>query len=174
MPIASSAPVSFQTTLRVRDTCVCLHVQRAARALAGRFDEALRPAGLTNSQFSLLNALNGPQPKTPGEIAAVIGADRTTVTAALKPLARRGLAKISSDPGDQRVRRVALTDEGHARLAAALPLWTEAHDALEAELNGADLGRMRHDLHALSASRRRVPTDAADDTRVSRTRISIS
>jgi DNA-binding MarR family transcriptional regulator len=168
--LASAAAVSFETTLHVKDTCLCLHAQRAARALAGRFDEALRPAGLTNSQFSLLNALNGPHPKTPGEIAAVIGADRTTITAALKPLARQGLAGISSDPGDRRVRRIALTAEGHARLAVALPLWIEAHDALEAELDGANLERMRHDLNALSASRRRALADAANDTHVPRTR----
>ena len=64
MPLAP-AVVPFETTLQVRDTCLCLHAQRAARALAARFDDALRPAGLTNSQFSLLNALNGPQPKSP-------------------------------------------------------------------------------------------------------------
>lgn len=44
--------IPFETTLLVRDTCLCLHVQRAARALARRFDEALRPLGLTNGQFS--------------------------------------------------------------------------------------------------------------------------
>jgi hypothetical protein len=30
-------------THEVRDRCLCLHVQRAARAIARRFDEALRP-----------------------------------------------------------------------------------------------------------------------------------
>jgi DNA-binding MarR family transcriptional regulator len=99
----------------------------------------------------------------------VIGADRTTVTAALKPLARQGLARISRDPEDRRVRRIALTAEGRARLAAALPLWTQAHDALEGELHGVDFGQMRHDLNALSASRRRAPADRADET-PSRTR----
>jgi hypothetical protein len=49
---------SFETTLLVRDSCLCLHVQRAARALARRFDEALRPVQLTNGQFSLLMSLN--------------------------------------------------------------------------------------------------------------------
>ena len=37
----------------VKDRCLCLHVQRAARALARRFDEELRPFELTNGQFSL-------------------------------------------------------------------------------------------------------------------------
>ena len=86
----STAPViPFEATLHVRDSCLCLHTQRAARALARRFDEALRPAGLTNEQFSLLMALNRPQPPALGDVAALLGADRTTLTAALKPLVRR-------------------------------------------------------------------------------------
>ena len=142
--------VPFETTQRVRDACLCLHAQRAARVLARRFDEALRPAGLTNEQFSLLMALNRPAPASVGEVAALLGADRTTLTAALKPLARRGLAKIGADADDGRVRRVALTAEGRARLAAALPLWTRAHHALEAELEGVDPARLRRDLKSLS------------------------
>lgn len=149
MPAAPA--VSLQTTLTVRDTCLCLHTQRAARALARRFDEVLRPAGLTNGQFSLLNALNGPAPAPMSQVAATLGADRTTLTAALKPLVREGLALVSVDPDDQRARRVALTAAGRARLAAALPLWAAAHAALEAEL--ADPDRARGDLLTLSAPR---------------------
>ena len=52
----------FDLTLHVRDHCLCMHVRRAARALARRYDEALRPAGLTNGQFSLMMSLNRPAP----------------------------------------------------------------------------------------------------------------
>lgn len=143
--------VSLETTHHVRDSCLCLHAQRAARVLARRFDEALRPAGLTNGQFSLLMALNGPAPASMGRIAALLGADRTTLTAALKPLIRDGLAVASVDPDDSRVRRVGLTPAGHARLAAALPIWTRTHAAVEAELADADPARLRGDLLTLSA-----------------------
>ena len=146
-----SATVSLETTLHVRDSCLCLHTQRAARALARRFDEALKPAGLTNGQFSLLMALNGPEPAPMSRVAALLGADRTTLTAALKPLAARGLAVSLADPRDSRVRRLALTEAGRACLAAATPLWTLAHAALEAELAGADPDRLRRDLMTLSA-----------------------
>src|SRR5665213_1227912 len=149
--MTASAAIPFETTAHVRDACLCLHTQRAARALARRFDEALRPAGLTNGQFSLLMALNRPEPATVSEIAVLLGADRTTLTAALKPLVRRGLALISADAGDSRVRRIALTADGRAALAAALPLWTRTHAALEAELGQADPERLRRDLLALSA-----------------------
>jgi len=131
-------PVPFQTTLHVRDTCLCLHAQRAARVLARRFDGLLRPVGLTNAQFSLLMALNRPEPATIGPLAALLGADRTTLTAALKPLQREGLIEVETDPEDRRSRRVRLTPAGAARLAAAVPIWVEGHAALEKELDDPD------------------------------------
>lgn len=155
--MTAASPVPFETTLQVRDTCLCLHTQRAARALARRFDEALRPAGLTNEQFSLLMALNGPEPAAMSRLAALLGADRTTLTAALKPLAKRGLAHIAVDPQDKRARRIALTADGRACLAAALPLWTAAHRRLEAELDGSDPDRLRRDLASLAAPRASAP-----------------
>ena len=93
--------LSHAFTCRVRDTCLCLHVQRAARALARRFDEALRPLALTQGQFSLLMSLNRPQPPSIGEVSALLAMDRTTVTANVKPLERRGLVKVSRGPRRQ-------------------------------------------------------------------------
>ena len=71
--------VSIEITHRVRDVCLCLHAQRAARALARRFDEALRPVGLTSGQFSLLMSLNRPEPPTMGQVSALLAMDRTTL-----------------------------------------------------------------------------------------------
>ena len=63
------ATVTYQTTEYVRDHCLCLAAQRVARTLARRFDEALRPVGLTSGQFSLLMALNRPAPPNLGSDA---------------------------------------------------------------------------------------------------------
>jgi DNA-binding MarR family transcriptional regulator len=140
--------IAIETTITVRDTCLCLHAQRAARALARRFDEALRPFGLTNGQFSLLMATNRPAPTTIGALALTLAMDRTTLTAALKPM--------QVDPDDRRGRRVSLTDSGHARLAAALPAWREAHAALERELigGGQQPGALRAGLNRLAGGSR--------------------
>src|SRR5882757_638144 len=104
--------VSHETTLLVRDCCLCLHVQRAARALARRFDEALRSLELTNGQFSLLMSLNRPDPPAMADVASLLAMDRTTLTAALKPLERRGLVRVTRDPRDRRSRMIALTTKG--------------------------------------------------------------
>ncbi len=156
--MANAHLVPFEATLRVKDACLCLHTQRAARALARRFDEALRPAGLTNEQFSLLMALNGPKPATLPAVAAILGADRSTLTAALKTLSRRGLAEIAVDSDDHRRRQIYLTADGHAALLAALPLWTAAHADLEASLGGADPDRLCHDLDRLARPVAEAPT----------------
>jgi DNA-binding MarR family transcriptional regulator len=142
--------VPFSTTLLVRDTCLCLHVQRAARTLARRFDEALRPVGLTNGQFSLLMSLNRPVPAGMGSVAALLGMDRTTLTAALKPLERRGLVKIAPDPADGRGRLLTLTPEGRALLASAVPIWEATHAAIESNLGDLEPSRLREALGALA------------------------
>jgi DNA-binding MarR family transcriptional regulator len=116
---------------QVRDTCMCLHVQRAARAVARRYDEALRPVDLTNGQFSLLMSLNRDQPPSIGETARLLGMDRTTLTAYLKPLARRGLLETTVDRTDKRSRVIALTRAGRRILGAAVPLWREAQAQTE-------------------------------------------
>jgi len=139
-----------EVTLEVRDACLCLHAQRAARALARRFDDALRPVGLTNQQFSLLMSLNRAAPPTIGQVAAGLAMDRTTLTANLKPLARRGLARIDTDPADRRSRRLVLTDAGRVLLVRAMPLWRQTQDACERLVPGDDPDRLRADLRALS------------------------
>jgi DNA-binding MarR family transcriptional regulator len=126
----------FATTLHIRDHCLCLHAQRAARALSRRFDEAFRPLGITSGQFSLLNSMNRPRPPTIGAIAAVLAMDRSTVTANLKPLERIGAVTVTVDPDDRRGRRAALTDAGRALLVRATPVWIEEHARVEADLSG--------------------------------------
>ena len=142
--------LSFATTGFVRDTCLCLHVQRAARAVARRFDEALRPFDLTNQQFSLLMALNRPQAAKMAEVAALLAMDRTTLTANLKPLERRGLVTVGVDMADRRGRLLALAPAGRRLLARALPAWKSTHRAIDRLLAGGDPDRLRADLRALS------------------------
>ncbi len=148
--MSSSQEPSFELTRWVRDNCLCLHLQRAARAVARRFDQAFRPLGLTNQQFSLLMSLNRPQPPTIGDVSRVLGMDRTTLTANLKPLQRRGLVEIALGDADKRSRRLSLSLAGRELLMAAVPIWRETHAAIErlVAANGAD--RLRADLVALT------------------------
>ncbi len=146
--MSNAATVSLETTHFIRDHCLCLHAQRAARALARRFDAALRPLGLTSGQFSLLTALSRPEPVAMGKVAALLAMDRTTLTAALKPLERRELVESRGDPEDRRARLLRLTPQGRTLLAKAVPVWTEVHAGIEAKLP-VDADALRAGLLAL-------------------------
>lgn len=141
--------LGFDKTIEVRDACLCLHVQRAARALARRFDEVLRPLDLTSGQFSLLMSLNRPAPPTIGSVAELLAMDRTTLTANLKPLERRGLITIAVDKDDKRSRRLGITAAGRALLAEAYPIWRETHTALEFRISHGSADDLRHALMGL-------------------------
>lgn len=144
-----SKPVPVTTTQHVRQRCLCFAAQRAARRLARRFDEAFRPLDLTNGQFSLLMSLNRSTPASIGEIAEFLAMDRTTLTAALKPLDRRGLLRIAVDRADRRSRRLMLTEAGHTLLRTALPIWKRTHAEADKLLGAVNPGDLRAGLDAL-------------------------
>jgi DNA-binding MarR family transcriptional regulator len=147
--MSSGKEPSDEITLEVRG-CLCLHLQRAARAVARRFDQAFRPLDLTNGQFSLLTALDRMDQPSIGRVAAVLAMDRTTLTANLKPLERRGLIEVTMDPADKRARRLTITSAGQELLVAAVPIWIATHAALEQVIGDAGPVRLRADLLALS------------------------
>ena len=148
--MSSKNVLPYATTLLVRDHCICLHVQRAARALARRFDEAFGPLGLTNGQFSLLMSLNRPEPPPMSPVANLLAMDRTTLTAALKPLERRGLVRVQMDQNDRRSRILILTAKGRDLLARAVPIWQSTHAEIEAQLGGITPDEFRASLLAVS------------------------
>jgi DNA-binding MarR family transcriptional regulator len=148
--VSKATEVPFATTLFVRDTCLCLHLQRAARALARRFDDALRPLGLTSGQYSMMMALNQPAPPTIGVVASILCVDRTTLTAALKPLKRRGLVTVTVDNSDRRSRRLKLTAAGRVLLARAVPVWRRTHAEIDRLVPDDGAERLRCDLRALA------------------------
>jgi DNA-binding MarR family transcriptional regulator len=106
------------------------------------------PVGLTNGQFSLMMSLNRPEPPSIGAVASLLAMDRTTLTAALKPLQRRGLIKITTDTRDHRARLPDLTPKGKKLLARGVPVSRSTHTAVEARLAPPD--GLRKNLRTLS------------------------
>lgn len=144
---------SYRVSRQVAETCLCFSLQRASRAISRGFDEALRSTRLTNYQFSLLMALNRPRLLTIGELADELGTDRTTTTAALKPLLREDLITIHLDRVDARVKRVSLTSAGRERLSSALPHWRRANQTLLAKLDEDTLDGLRRGLEIVATAR---------------------
>ena len=85
-----------------------------------------------------------------GAVASLLALDRTTLTAALKPLERRALVKASANPEDKRSRLLVLTAKGRTVLAQAVPVWEQTHREIESQLPDGDPNRLRDNLRALS------------------------
>lgn len=83
-------------------------------------------------------------------VASLLAMDRTTLTAALKPLERRGLLETFVDAQDRRLRRLRLTETGERLLAEAVPIWKQTHAAIDAHLGEAASDRLRAELLALT------------------------
>jgi DNA-binding MarR family transcriptional regulator len=76
--------------------------------------------------------------------------DRTTLTANLKPLERRGLVEVAADPADRRGRLLVLTEGGRGLLAEAMPLWRRTQESLGASTASGGRDVLLADLRALS------------------------
>jgi DNA-binding MarR family transcriptional regulator len=143
------ARLPIEMVLEIRDQCLCLATQRAARLLARRFDRLFAPLGLTNGQFSMLVALSGQWKPRLGELAQFLAMDQATMTAAAKTLEKRGFLSLEADDGDARIRRPVLTEAGRVVVAQAVPLWRDEHAKVQAELGGGNAVAMAQALGLL-------------------------
>jgi len=146
--------MTIRTVITPSEEALCggelfFQIQRAARALARRFDAELRPLGLTNGQFILLMLLNRQEGSRMVDLASLLAMDRTTLTAAFKNLERRGFVRITNDPSDLRVRRTRLTRQGSALIMTSLPVWKRTSLEIESRLAGTDLDFFGQILRAL-------------------------
>jgi DNA-binding MarR family transcriptional regulator len=113
--------------------CMCGTLRRASRALTQFYEEAMRPAGLRSSQFTILQALSLGGEMTQGKLAEILAMDSTTLTRTLPIMRRHGwIAERRGD--DRRERWLRLTKSGEAQLKRALPLWEETQARLRRQL----------------------------------------
>ena len=82
-------------------------------------------------------------------LAAALVLDRTTLGRNLRPLVRDGLVASEGKPGDRRVRRLRITEEGAALVERAAPAWRNAQASFEAQFGASAAGVLQDELHRL-------------------------
>ena len=117
--------------------CLCEALRRAARTVTRMYDDALRPARLRTTQFSLLAHLNATRDARVCDLAAALQLDDTTLPRNLRPLDRRGLLKVRQG-SDRREKRVSITPAGRKLLAEAAPLWIAVQERLRRRVRPTD------------------------------------
>jgi DNA-binding MarR family transcriptional regulator len=117
--------------------CLCAAVRRAGRLLTRRYEEALRPAGLTVSQFELMMTLRAAGPIDQGALARLMECDQTTLSRNLKPLLAWRWIDEAKDERDARRRTYRISSLGASVLAEAMRFWRRVHTEMERALGGS-------------------------------------
>ena len=138
------------SSMKIASECYCFSLKKAARAVARRYDDALRPYELNNGQYSMLTTLAGFEQISIQKLGNFLEMDRTTATAALKPLQRRGLVAIDQSEEDSRVRIVSITKAGKGLLARAMPAWSRVQKEISSVLLPEAGIELRQQLDLLS------------------------
>lgn len=113
--------------------CTSLKLRQLNRRVSQHYDQALAGCGLKTTQYSLLSHVERLGPLRPGELAAVMEMDASTLTRNLQPLQQQ--AWVSVDAGeDGRSRQVTITEAGRAKRAEGQRLWKRAQLSLNALL----------------------------------------
>lgn len=134
----------------VLGACACDKLRTAARRITRRYNEALKPAGLTATQFTILTTICLTDGATLTELADHLGMERTTFLRNLGPLERQALIKTNDHGhGHGRARTTKLTKKGTAVMAIALPLWRQAQQALKKQLGNETWNQVHTGLTAI-------------------------
>ena len=134
---------------KISKECFCFSLKKAERLISRRYDEALAPFGLRNGQFSMLICISGANLINIQSIAHQLNMDRTTTTAALKPLEKRKLIKITASKEDSRVKLVSITSLGISLLIKAIPAWQKIQDQMKADISLDSFIKLKDQLSLL-------------------------
>ena len=119
----------------VAGRCAAVRTLGTARVITRHFDVALRPVGLTITQFTLLVTIGQMKPESISQIGQWLNIDRTSLTRNLKPLEDAGYVTRGKE-GPARKRKIDLTPAGAQILEKAYPLWQKAQGKVEARFSG--------------------------------------
>jgi len=119
--------------------CVALRARRMSRIITRIYDEAMRPLGLTASQFTLLTAVAQQDGVTAAEIGFDLDIEKSTLSRNLKRLV--SLKLIAMDPpAGRRGRGLHLTEPGEKAIQTAFPVWRNTQERVEAALGDESTG----------------------------------
>lgn len=121
---ADSTPIT-EIAESAASLCLATRVRQLSRIVTRVYDDAMRPLGITASQYTLLTQLASRDGITAVEIGHDLDIEKSTLSRNLKRLLALGHI-IMDPPAGRRGRGLHLTPKGQAVLKEAYPIWAEA------------------------------------------------
>lgn len=139
-------------------------LHRAQQIAANHSAAALKSAGVTLRQFSVLAALSGNEGVSQSDLVNATGIDRSTLADMVARMETAGLIKRADSKTDARAKSVSLTAKGKKAYEKALPAVTKADDVLFSTLAKAKQDALLQGLTGLvedSEKQEAAPAPAA-------------
>lgn len=134
--VTAALPDIGEIAEQTSSSCISTRVRQLSRIVTRVYDDALRPLGITASQFTLLTQLAQQDGITAVEIGHTLDIEKSTLSRNLKRLLALNLI-IMDPPAGRRGRGLHLTPAGQAVIKEAYPVWQEAQRRATAVM-GAD------------------------------------
>jgi DNA-binding MarR family transcriptional regulator len=106
-------------------TCISTRIRQLSRIITRIYDDAMRPLGITASQFTLLTQLAQQDGITAVEIGHTLDIEKSTLSRNLKRLLALGMITMDP-PAGRRGRGLHLTPKGEVVIQQGYPVWREA------------------------------------------------
>jgi DNA-binding MarR family transcriptional regulator len=121
--------------------CTNLKLRQLTRRVSQHYDRIVGVAGLKTTQYSLLSYVVQLGPIRPGDLAARMEMDASTLTRNLQPMAAQGWVEVGAGD-DARSRFVTATESGRAKRSEAQREWKRAQLALNERLGTAKVAQL--------------------------------
>jgi DNA-binding MarR family transcriptional regulator len=156
MSAASGAPEEPDATVSAIEQALTQLVRHANLPRVHARLAAMIGVAIDRAAYAALSRLGECGPLRLSDLACVMGVDASTASRQVQALEREGLVRRRSDPGDQRVARLELTEAGSTALLEAQRARRQAVQELLADWSQADrealarlLGRLSHEIARL-------------------------
>lgn len=119
----------------MQNGCLGLRAGRLQRLISRRFDQALRPVGVTLPQMEILSALTiMKDPVKPAYVADKLSVERSTMSRNLSLMEAKGMITTTNQSASGRSLAVTITPLGSDTLVRAGAAWTDAQSAVSARI----------------------------------------
>ena len=123
--LGASASSISEIAENTSSACISTRIRQLSRIITRLYDDAMRPLGITASQFTLLTQLAQQDGITAVEIGHTLDIEKSTLSRNLKRLL--ALGHITMDPpAGRRGRGLHLTPKGELVIQQGFPVWRDA------------------------------------------------
>lgn len=131
----TAVPTSPDERRPERRISLSFDVFAVGQRLGAYLDHALAGTGIRPSEYAVYSLMLEAGPRTPSELAAMLGTPASTLSTYISAMLVRGDARRIPNPADGRSVRLVLTDRGRAVVRRVNPPFSRAQQALEASLD---------------------------------------